>query len=387
MIIELSGTSIRNKGAELMTAAICSRFHQKYPNVRFAVPQRFGTADERFRYGLWHKLSSSRYALNRKMPFPEKCALQFAERFIPKRLLSECGLVTNSNINAVIDASGFAFGDQLPVQRTLDYIEGLVPIHRRKIPIVLLPQAFGPFSSSAHGEAMKRLLDMSELVFARDDLSRQHLDRLSPKDDRIQVCPDLTLALETPGNGEGTPSPITLVPNSRMLDKIAPEDSQQYQESLVKVILHADQNKIPLQILLHDRNEDIQFVEILKRRVKMELRVVMDDDPIRLKSALATSRLVISSRFHALAGALSSGIPSIAIGWSHKYDQLMNNFKQTEWSLSSKQAAESIESCMDAILNPDRHLQITQVLNHQMTGIRNKIETMWQKVDQTIGLA
>lgn len=36
--------------------------------------------------------------------------------------------------------------------------------------------------------------------------------------------------------------------------------------------------------------------------------------------------LMLGSRFHALIAALSSGVPSVAIGWAHKYPELLGEF-------------------------------------------------------------
>lgn len=386
MMIELSGTSVRNKGAELMTAAICRRFLLHHPSIQFAVPQRFGTAKDRFKYGMWYKISTKRYALNRKITRSEKVAIQAVEMMLSRRLCTECGIVTDQGINAVLDASGFAFGDQLPLNRTLDFVEALKPLKRKKVPVVLLPQAFGPFSQPSHQDAMKQLIDMTDLIFARDDVSYGHLNRLSQHDERIQCCPDLTLAAEAPIAPVETQRPITLIPNSRMLDKLSPENSKLYQDCLAKIILHAKNKNLPLQLLLHDLHEDLQFIAPLQYLTGSDIKVVTDDDPIQLKAILASSSLVISSRFHALAGALSSGVPSISIGWSHKYDQIMSDFQQSEWSLSTTQAYEDIESVMDAMLEPVTNANISQCLKTQMIDIREQVGLMWQKVDQAIGL-
>lgn len=36
--------------------------------------------------------------------------------------------------------------------------------------------------------------------------------------------------------------------------------------------------------------------------------------------------LMLGSRFHALIAALSSGVPAVAIGWAHKYPELLGEF-------------------------------------------------------------
>ena len=41
-------------------------------------------------------------------------------------------------------------------------------------------------------------------------------------------------------------------------------------------------------------------------------------DPAALKGFLFLAEAVITARFHAMVGAVSSGVPSFEIGWNHK---------------------------------------------------------------------
>jgi polysaccharide pyruvyl transferase WcaK-like protein len=45
----------------------------------------------------------------------------------------------------------------------------------------------------------------------------------------------------------------------------------------------------------------------------------------QVKSIISHLDLLIGSRFHALVGALSSHVPVVALGWSHKYVELLRD--------------------------------------------------------------
>jgi len=113
--------------------------------------------------------------------------------------------------------------------------------------------------------------------------------------------------------------------------------------------------------------------------------VLTSDSPLILKGYLAQARLVISSRFHALVGALSQGVPSIAVGWSHKYDLLLQDYGCPEMVYPMGSPIENLETIFDqAFSDPARTDLITRIQSaakHQ----RELVQDMWQKVDTVLG--
>ena len=45
---------------------------------------------------------------------------------------------------------------------------------------------------------------------------------------------------------------------------------------------------------------------------------------------------MILSRYHSCVAALSAGVPTLIIGWHHKYDELLKWYGQSQWILSSE---------------------------------------------------
>jgi len=61
---------------------------------------------------------------------------------------------------------------------------------------------------------------------------------------------------------------------------------------------------------------------------KPENLVFLDDDllPTELRAIIASSDLLVASRFHAMISALTELVPPIVIGWSHKYGEVLAPF-------------------------------------------------------------
>jgi polysaccharide pyruvyl transferase WcaK-like protein len=50
-----------------------------------------------------------------------------------------------------------------------------------------------------------------------------------------------------------------------------------------------------------------------------------------LKAVVAQCDVVVSSRYHTLVASLSIGVPCMAVGWHHKYEELFKLFGLEEW--------------------------------------------------------
>ena len=56
---------------------------------------------------------------------------------------------------------------------------------------------------------------------------------------------------------------------------------------------------------------------------------------------------MIASRYHSCVAALSAGVPTLIIGWHHKYDELMKWYDQSQWILSSKIVQQKLIALFD----------------------------------------
>jgi len=73
-----------------------------------------------------------------------------------------------------------------------------------------------------------------------------------------------------------------------------------------------------------------------------------------VKSVIGNCDLLLSSRYHALIAALSQGIPAAAIGWSHKYEELLAEFDLRSnvilMSKPSKEACKDIDFIVESLV-------------------------------------
>ncbi len=103
--------------------------------------------------------------------------------------------MTESDLDAVIDVTGFAFGDEWadsPLGRRARNYERW---RFRGVPVYMLPQAFGPFRSTA--APSKLAIESARLVYARDADSLDYVSKLfdGQMPHGVRLAPDFTVSV------------------------------------------------------------------------------------------------------------------------------------------------------------------------------------------------
>src|SRR5690606_14730126 len=94
---------------------------------------------------------------------------------------------------------------------------------------------------------------------------------------------------------------------------------------------------------------------------------------------IGDSYLIVGSRFHALVSALSQNIPSIALGWSHKYKTLFSEFEVSDFSFEVPND-DSFNKKLHEITTTNERTVIKSKLRNSNIIHREKLSAMWGEV-------
>jgi colanic acid/amylovoran biosynthesis protein len=374
MMVEITNTGFVNKGAELMLLAILRKFSKEFPDAKFAMVADlvYAPYEKRAALGLYQKCWYQRF----KVQWGHLC------RLLPKNLRKMYGIVLDDEIDLVLNAAGFAYSDQRGPGNAIALAKAIKIWKRRGTKVVLLPQAFGPFTSTAIKDAMKDISDRADLIFAREKLSYSHLIGIVGERPNIKIAPDFTNLLEgvIPEGFDRENNRFAIVPNSRMIDQTVREESGAYVPFLITCAKYLLERGAKPFILIHEGESDVMLGRQVSRALDKEIAIVTESDPLKIKGILSTCDGTIGSRFHGLVSALSQSVPSLGTGWSHKYRMLFEDYDFSEGLISASASQTEIQKSISAIADEDKRSILVERLRTAAMKQKELANKMWQDV-------
>ena len=382
MLIEIKGVQFVNKGAALMLQAIQDRLQRDLPAAEIALtPGPIAPFRSVAAAGAWQRL---------RMPGAPIDVDSLSYR-LPQRVLAlgrRYGVVTERDVDAVLDASGFAYGATWGDALLVSTAREIERLGRHGKPYVFLSQAFGPFPATPAARVFGRALGSAALVCARDDESRAHVAGIAGNlGDRLAVFPDFTIGLP------GTPSAAArwnvdrnsalLIPNDHMRSDRNSDASWHsgYLPLLCSLARQlADLGFVP-RILNHEGQADAALCESL-RAATGGAEIITEADPRALKGIIGAAGILVCSRYHGCVSALAQGVPCLGTSWSHKYAALFDDFGVAEYLLDACDEAAATKALQRLASDRDG---VRKLLSSRRAALETRIQAMWSRVLAIVG--
>lgn len=339
--ILITGAGFVNKGAEAMLLTLVDAIRARNAQQPIAVsvhPEYESLVRE---YGL------------------EPVATQINPDIVAKLKSKVCRFNLYRKCAAVLDIGGYQFADKWGPEKAKRIFAQSKKWKLLNVPTYYLPQAWGPFSDPKFTEIIPKIIDEAAMCFVRDNISRECLANLGPEvADKCRFSHDIAwlfkggdqdwakqyLAQNNITCSDGKIL-VCITPNMRMYEKYNCQDSENpylnYLDKLIKYLAEFGNIQVVLmghELKLHkaDKPDDRYLCQYLyEKNAGLDDIYCLTDylTAAQVKAILGCCDLLISSRYHALIAALSQGIPSIALGWSHKYDELMKSVGMGDYIL------------------------------------------------------
>ena len=314
------------------------------------------------------------------------------------------------DVDAVVDVSGFAYSDTWGTGGFEYAWPWLEYCQSKQKPYVFLPQAWGPFEKEDVANWAKKICKASTLLFSRDDESSNYLAKLQGiSAAEVRQAPDTAFCfrganktagehvLKSLGIIKDRPL-IGIVPNIRVYERTVGEGAaNEYVKLLVALANHcietlnADVLISPNEIKVpgNSSSDDRFLCSIVSSHIQKAEHCfnLCEYYPSEIiKSVLGHLDFLIASRFHSLVFALSQGVPVIALGWSHKYHELLRSFELENYVVDYKRlnTAEVI-SLVDK--GWQQRYSTKEKINNTVPQIQKKIKNIFDEIASLISEA
>lgn len=377
MNIQIDGVNTLNKGAELMLVSILEILEIKYPGARV-----FINADNTL-----DKNMIKDYDL--KVNFKSGVRIGvFINRVITKLNLGKTISYFTENylskdVDMILDASGFKYSDQWKVSDSwVLYKEKYYKnAFNKNVKVYFLTQAFGPFNLVNSQKCVEILSKYCSLIFAREEKSYQYLLERAHNDthNKIKLSCDFTFKTKgvVPQKFEHLKNGIAIIPNRKMITHSVNKEGE-YLELLNNLIKYFKNKGEKVFLLNHEAKGDFELCQKLNENFNNEFDIVSELKAKEIKGVIGNSKLVISSRFHGVASALSQGVPCLATSWSHKYELLFKNFDQKNCVLRAELDLKENLDKVDYIYNNSKF--VSNEIKEKKTGLLMQIDKMWNLI-------
>lgn len=373
--IVISGVEGVNKGAELMLYAILAQIENRFPDAEIYLPI------SQFPKGLGQIKTQLklRQSPNKIVRFLGKNHFTGLLNRIGFRFKYLNNLRPIKDAKYYIDASGLYFSDQMisSVSIAKDLHILLDGYKKQDTKILYLPQAFGPFEKEASQIAVNAALKYSSILIARDNISMKYLLNLNVKKSYIKQYPDFTSLVQgvVPDEYKFLSNRVCIIPNGQVIRK-GIMTKENYIKLIVNLVKTVYDNGYEAFFL--DHANDLNLIKECNISIGLNLPIVHGLDAISVKGIIGQSYICISSRFHGVASAFSSGVPCLTTSWNHKYQELLDLYEMRSSLLSLSDDENSKK--LQYFLSKENNIKIRRTLLLKNEEVKLQVKEMWKCV-------
>lgn len=351
-------TSFRNHGVEALVVSTIAQLRERIPGVRFTVldrapdydTSRMRDADVKFVHD---------YTIR---PLYAGRLRKLLTRAVPS-LDRDAQLAANElrSASCVIASGGDVFCSEYGHRSLLSHLQPLSIAHQAGVPFIIHSQSIGPFTNDADRAVFTALAREAHAVSVRETASFRYItEDLKLPADRCHLVADPAFLLGQPDKAEGDAlfahhravegRPTVALSTSQAICHWMKSDADRHIETWLEVIrwlrteLDANIILIPHVQETSDRNDDRVLATALQRRLGHDPCVRLaggDFSAGDYKAIISRCDFVVAERMHAAIAGLSTGVPTLVIGYSIKAEGILTDLLGA--SLTKERALISVQ--------------------------------------------
>lgn len=359
MKIAIKGAEFRNKGAQALLFTTIYEIRKKFPDAEifYVVKERPSSKIGIKAVYLYRSsfLNALKYKAGRsgKIDFFAKATLNSIRTILKGNVklvhADYTYLKIIKELDLLLDISGYALSSAFAPAINENYLAFIDYAKACGIPVVLLPQSFGPFAygegTEKFMERIKTALRYPRIIFAREAegmllLKKEFaLNNVIQSDDLVLQNPikDLNLVCDASHFSKHIPEiktdrNVAIVPNTKIVSKCGHINLQNLYKAIIDLLLEQNRTVYIMQHCV----DDIDICKAIKNQFATVPSVILVDTELNFyeyERIIHKFDYIIASRFHSIVHAFKQNVPCLGLGWADKYMSLFQSCGQQDYIL------------------------------------------------------
>lgn len=260
-----------------------------------------------------------------------------------------------------LDQMGISFTDGR--EKFLLYnTAAILPAFLLKVPVVKCAQAIGPFRNSMNRRISRLFLPKVHTIVTRGRITHEYAEGLGLTN--LVAGADSAFALPLSGGEsdsvktrldlgyfDGDARVVGVAPSVVVQRKFDDSTGGNYLQLMANTINRLIKGGKKVVLIPHSvrtgtdktQNNDLPMCRELYELIDRPEQVLFLDSEFtsqELRYVIGRCDFFLTSRFHAMVSALAVATPCLVIGWSHKYQEVLEMFDLAEWTMPYADAKE-----------------------------------------------
>lgn len=390
MKVLVTGTQFANKGAQSLLFSLINELKIKYKDVDvYYLPvdnfADYNKADYKFNI-IYNGEQAHKYEQGGFERF-KVCFKYLAKKILNKPTPSFKNIKMLHNtlpqIDILIDLSGYQLSSQWPINTNKKFLRYFKEAFKYNIPVVAMPQSFGPFNYGNNQAEMdtliKETLSKVKVIYAREQEGYDLLKKKYGLNNVKLACDFVLQSAEPEIENIFNKKPINEIPQIAGTNNVGIiPNFQNFVHGNEKQIMTIYKNIIDELLVLNKNviifrhSKDLEPCRKIYNMYKNNDNVSLiekDFSCFEYNDFVKKFDYVIAARYHAIVHAYKSKIPAVVLGWAVKYKELTKLFSQTDYEINTNAiySKENLKAVIDKMeLN---YKEEKNVLNKKLNEI------------------
>lgn len=279
-------------------------------------------------------------------------------------LLKNKILKAYARTDAVLDEAGISFVDSRgAVMNTYAFVCAAVPM-LMGVPVMKYSQAMGTFRSPLNRFLAKWILPKMKLICARGKGTLENLRQIGVESN-VKLCADGAFTMEDDETCSAEVEKVCAADPfyhdrvvglsiSSVVEKKCKKLQIDYKGIMVDFIGRLNAAGYGVLIIANGarinsdkpRNNDLMICDAVYEAVENKDKVRWYHKEMRaeeIRAYIGKCRFLVASRFHAMIAGLQQKVPVLLVGWSHKYQEVLDFFELGQYAIDfSNLSAQSL---------------------------------------------